>query len=124
MQRTSFLLATLPALLALVVGGSPPLNAQTSPAQPSAAAIGDMPMDDYLALLARIAPAAHEGARAYRQAWQQRCGRSLTTAELRVAMAVGDGDPVLMGMIRASHVRDSASLSSLATRIDCTRSVR
>jgi hypothetical protein len=65
-----------------------------------------MPIEDYLALLARIAPAAHDGARAYRQAWQQRCGRSLTTAELRVAMAVGDGNPVLMGMIRASHLRD------------------
>jgi hypothetical protein len=81
-------------------------------------------MEDYLALLARIAPAAHDGARAYRQAWQQRCGRSLTTEELRVAMAVGDGDPVLMGMIRASHLRDSASVAGLATRIDCTRGAR
>ncbi len=83
-----------------------------------------MPMDDYLALLARIAPAAHDGARAYRQAWQQRCGRALTTAELRVAMAVGDGNPVLMGMIRASHLRDTASLSNLALQIDCTRGTR
>jgi len=83
-----------------------------------------MPIEDYLALLARIAPAAHDGARAYRQAWQRRCGRSLTTAELRVAMAVGDGNPVLMGMIRASHLRDAAALASLASQIDCTRGAR
>ena len=80
-----------------------------------------MPIEDYLALLARIAPAAHDGARAYRQAWLQRCGRPLTAAELRVAMAVGDGNPVLMGMIRASHLRDAAALASLASQIDCTR---
>lgn len=124
MQRPSYLLVILLALLVLAAGGSGPVSAQTSPAQPGPASAGDMPMDDYLALLSRIAPAAHDGARAYQQAWQQRCGRSLTTAELRVAMAVGDGDPVLMGMIRASHVRDSASLAGLATRIDCTRSAR
>lgn len=124
MQRIPRLAANLLALLGLASVAVGPVNAQTSPAQPSPAVAGDMPMDDYLALLAHIAPAAHEGARAYRLAWQQRCGRSLTTAELRVAMAVGDGDPVLMGMIRASHVRDSASLASLATRIDCTRSAQ
>lgn len=124
MQRTSCLAPTLVALVLLAASGASPASAQTSPAQPSPSAAGDMPMDDYLALLARLAPAAHEGARAYRQAWQQRCGRLLTTAELRVAMAVGDGDPVLMGMIRANHVRDSASLASLATRIDCTRGAR
>lgn len=83
-----------------------------------------MPIEDYLALLARIAPAAHDGARAYRQAWQRRCGRPLTTAELRVAMAVGDGNPVLMGMIRASHLGDPAALASLASQIDCTRGAR
>jgi hypothetical protein len=124
MQRIPRLAANLLALLGLASVVAGPVSAQTSPAQPNSASAGDMPMDDYLALLSRIAPAAHEGARAYRQAWQQRCGRSLTTAELRVAMAVGDGDPVLMGMIRASHLRDSASLASLATRIDCTRSTR
>ena len=119
MQRTSRLASTVLALLVLAASGAGPASAQTSPAQPNPSAASDMPMDDYLALLARIAPAAHDGASAYRQAWQQRCGRLLTTAELRVAMAVGDGDPVLMGMIRASHVRDSASLASLAARVDC-----
>ena len=124
MQHARHLAATLLALSGLVVAGSGPLHAQTSPAQPGAPGTSEMPIEDYLALLARIAPAAHDGARAYRQAWQQRCGRSLTTAELRVAMAVGDGNPVLMGMIRASHLRDTASLSNLASQIDCTRGAR
>jgi hypothetical protein len=39
-------------------------------------------------------------------------------------MAVGDGNPVLMGMIRASHLRDPAALSNLASQIDCTRGAR
>jgi hypothetical protein len=124
MQRARHFAATLLALSGLVVAGSDPVHAQTSPAQPGTPGTGEMPIEDYLALLARIAPAAHDGARAYRQAWQQRCGRSLTTAELRVAMAVGDGNPVLMGMIRASHLRDPAALATLASQIDCTRGAR
>jgi hypothetical protein len=81
----------------------------------------DMPMADYLGLLAQIAPAAEEGARAYLQAYQQRCGRQLATADLRRAMSDGDGDPMLMAMIRASHLRDSATLAQLAQRIACER---
>ena len=124
MQRARHFAATLLALSGLDVAGFDPVHAQTSPAQPDTPGTGEMPIEDYLALLARIAPAAHDGARAYRQAWQQHCGRSLTTAELRVAMAVGDGNPVLMGMIRASHLRDAAALASLASQIDCTRGAR
>ncbi len=124
MQHARHLAATLLALSALYTAGFGSVYAQTSPAQPGTPGTGEMPIEDYLALLARIAPAAHDGARAYRQAWQQRCGRSLTTAELRVAMAVGDGNPVLMGMIRASHLRDAAALASLASQIDCTRGAR
>ena len=124
MQRAQHFAATLLALSGVVVAASCPVHAQTSPAQQSAPGTGEMPIEDYLALLARIAPAAHDGARAYRQAWQQRCGRPLTAAELRVAMAVGDGNPVLMGMIRASHLRDAASLASLASQIDCARGAR
>lgn len=124
MQRARHFAATLLALLGIAATGSGPVCAQTSPAQPGTPGTGEMPIEDYLALLARIAPAAHDGARAYRQAWLERCGRPLTTAELRVAMAVGDGNPVLMGMIRASHLRDAAALASLASRIDCTRSTR
>ena len=76
-------------------------------------------MADYLGLLAQIAPAAEEGARAYLQAYQQRCGRQLSTAELRRAMSDGDGDPMLMAMIRASHLRDNSALGPLGQRIRC-----
>ena len=124
MQRARHFAGTLLALLGIAATGSGPVCAQTSPAQPGTPGTSEMPIEDYLALLARIAPAAHDGARAYRQAWLQRCGRPLTAAELRVAMAVGDGNPVLMGMIRASHLRDAAALASLAAQIDCTRGAR
>lgn len=124
MPQARHLPATLLALLAIAATVSGPVCAQTSPAQPGTPGTGEMPIEDYLALLARIAPAAHDGARAYRQAWLQRCGRPLKAAELRVAMAVGDGNPVLMGMIRASHLRDTASLSNLASQIDCARGAR
>lgn len=124
MQHARHPAVTLVALFALAAAGLGSVRAQTSPAQPGTPGAGEMPIEDYLALLARIAPAAHDGASAYRQAWVQRCGRSLTTAELRVAMAVGDGNPVLMGMIRASHLRDAAALASLAAQIDCTRGAR
>jgi hypothetical protein len=94
--------------------------AGAAPAAPPSVA-DDMPMADYLGLLARIAPAAEEGARAYLQAYQQRCGRQMATADLRRAMSDGDGDPMLMAMIRASHLRDSATLAQLAQRIACER---
>ncbi len=124
MQHARHLAATLVVVFALAAAEPGPVRAQTSPAQPGTPGTGEMPIEDYLALLARIAPAAHDGARAYRQAWLQRCGRPLTAAELRVAMAVGDGNPVLMGMIRASHLRDAAALASLASQIDCARGAR
>jgi len=81
----------------------------------------DIPMADYLGLLAQIAPAAEQGARAYLQAYLQRCGRQMATADLRRAMSDGDGDPMLMAMIRASHLRDSATLAQLGQRIACER---
>ena len=99
--------------------------AGAAPAAESAASAplvaNDMPMADYLGLLAQIAPAAEEGARAYLQAYQQRCGRQLATADLRRAMSDGDGDPMLMAMIRASHLSDSATLAQLGQRIACER---
>jgi hypothetical protein len=89
-------------------------------AQPaSAPSDGEMPMADYLGLLEQIAPAAREGAQAYAQAFQQRCGRALTTAELRRATSAGSGDPVLMGMIRASQVRDGKAVAELGQRVAC-----
>lgn len=81
----------------------------------------DMPMADYLGLLSQIAPAAEQGAKAYLQAFRQRCGRALSTADLRRAMSGGDGDPVLMAMIRASHQRDTAALAQLEARVVCER---
>ena len=79
----------------------------------------DMPMPDYLGLLGQISPAAQRGAQAYLLAFERRCGRPLRTAQLRQAMANGDGDPVLMAMIRASHLRDTSALGPLGQRIHC-----
>lgn len=80
-------------------------------------------MADYLGLLAQINPAAREGAEAYLQAFQQRCGRALTTMELRQAVAQGDGDPILMAMVRASHpsqqTQRDTTLRQLSRRIRC-----
>lgn len=113
------IVATLALLLGLVANGS---SAQTSNGM-SRAATEDVPMDDYLGLLAQISPAARDGAQAYLQAFQRRCGRALTTQELRRAVSDGDGDPVLMGMIRAYHpsqqAQREASLQQLAQRIRC-----
>lgn len=102
--------------IALAFGASWAAPASATPSEAD-----DMPMADYLGLLTRIAPAAEEGARAYLRAYQQRCGRQLATADLRRAMSDGDGDPTLMAMIRASHLRDSATLAQLARRIACER---
>ena len=84
-----------------------------------------MPLADYLGLLRQIAPAAEAGAKDYLAAFEQRCGRALTTTELRQAMSAGDGDPVLMGLIRASHLRDTVARERLAGQIRCpARDVR
>lgn len=101
-------------------------HAQTSPARgPIAvpAATGeDIPLADYLGLLEQIAPAAREGAQAYLQAFHKRCGRGMSAAELRRAIADQNGDPVLMQMIRASHVNDVVELTRLAAQVPCPRS--
>jgi hypothetical protein len=112
--RSAARAAAFSVALACVTAGAAPAAAPPSMAD-------DMPMADYLGLLARIAPAAEEGARAYLQAYQQRCGRQLATADLRRAMSDGDGDPMLMAMIRASHLRDSATLAQLGQQIACER---
>ena len=79
----------------------------------------DMPLADYLGLLRQIAPAAEAGAKDYLASFEQRCGRPLTSIELRRAMSQGDGDPVLMGLIRASHLRDTTAREQLAGQIRC-----
>jgi hypothetical protein len=52
-------------------------------------------------------------------AFRSRCGRALRTIELRRAFAQGNGDPVLMNMVRASHERDTAALQRLGASIAC-----
>ena len=118
-MRSAPIVAALALAAGLVVSGS---RAQTaSGATPTAA--DDVPMDDYLGLLAQISPAAREGAQGYLQAFQRRCGRALTTQELRRAVSDGDGDAVLMGMIRAHHpsqqAQRDATLQQLALGIRC-----
>ena len=99
--------------------------AQTSPARgplaPSPAAADDIPLADYLALLGQIAPAAEAGARAYLAAVARRCGRPLRVEELRRALAQGDGDPALMGLIRAHHLQDAAAQAHWSAQVPCPR---
>ena len=100
-------------------------HAQTSPARGPVAAptptADDIPLTDYLGLLEQIAPAAREGAQAYLQAFRKRCGRAMSAAELRRAIAEQDGDPVLMQMIRASYLNDVVELTRLAAQVPCPR---
>ncbi len=79
-----------------------------------------MPLSDYLGLLRQISPAAEEGARTYLAALQRRCGRNLRTEDLRQAISQGDGDPVLMGLIRASHLRDTSARDQWVQQLRCT----
>jgi hypothetical protein len=126
MSRAMLLLA----LLGLLAG--PAAWSQTSPARgplngpqdrtqaPQGALRSDeMPLADYLDLLRQIAPAAEAGARDYLAAFERRCGRALTTSELRRAMSEGDGDPVLMGLIRSNYRGDTAAHEQLAGQIRC-----
>lgn len=111
------------ALLGLLT--QPAARGQSSPARgpiqgtPTAPRSHDMPLADYLGLLRQIAPAAEAGAKDYLAAFERRCGRTLTTAELRHATSAGDGDPVLMGLIRANHLRDNTIREQLAGQIRC-----
>jgi len=94
----------------------------SSPTPPQAAASGDhIPLADYLGLLQQIAPAAGDGARTYLAAARLRCGRDLSTTELRRAMAQEGGDPVLMGLIRAAHLKDQGARQQLIAQVQCPR---
>lgn len=95
-------------------------TAAVAAAQPQLPLGGDVPMAEYLALLSRVAAPAREGADAYLAAFQARCGRPLTSLELRRAMAAGGGDPTLMAMIRAAATRDQASMLRLRASVSCT----
>lgn len=78
-------------------------------------------IQEYLALLGAIEPAARAGAEAYMAAYQQKCGRPLSTVQLRRAVSEGDGDPILMRMVRAKYYQDEAELSRLAAQVPCDR---
>jgi hypothetical protein len=113
------------ALVTVLVAAAAGSAVFAAPESPAALATDEMPMIDYLALLERIAPSAQEGAMAYLEAFRRRCGRNLQTVELRRAMAEGSGDPLLMAMIRASHLRDAPGLKRLGTQVACApRSAR
>lgn len=123
-MRHANIIVSLTALMVSAAGGG--LQAQphaTASVRVATPTPDDMPMQDYLGLLAQISPAARDGAQAYLQAFQQRCGRTLTTMALRAAISQGDGDPILMGMVRASHPSQEAqrdtTLKQLAQRIHC-----
>ncbi len=85
----------------------------------SAAMPDDVPLDEYLRALERIIPSARDGAEAYMRAFEKKCRRPMRTVELRTAVSEGNGDPILMGMIRASHYKDLDVLESLATAVTC-----
>ena len=125
-HRTAPVSGLAPRLVAVVLAitsANLPAWGQTSPARgplpKSDAHADEMPLDDYLGLLQRIAPAAEAGARAYLAVFQRRCGRPMRTSELRRALSQGDGDPVLLGLIRASHLRDAAGEAQWAQQVRC-----
>lgn len=113
------LLSALAMLSIVAAVMAQPVRAPATPASALPQRADDMPMADYLGLLAQIAPAARNGAEAYAQAYRHRCGRALKTAELRRAMSDGNGDPALMAMIRASQLRDAKALADLAQGLRC-----
>lgn len=80
-----------------------------------------MSMADYLYLLEQFNPAAREGAEHYLRAHKMRCGRELSTLELRRAVAAGDGDPQLMNAMRAVLQMDQTALNALPQVIVCKK---
>lgn len=111
-------MSTLLGVLGLL--GTPMVQGQTAPARQSVqAGVEDMPLSDYLGLLRQISPAAEEGAKTYLAAMERRCGRTLRTEDLRKAIAQGEGDPTLMGLMRASHLRDAAARDQLVQQLRC-----
>ncbi len=129
-RATCWPLASIGLALAAWTFSSP---AQTSPARgPLATIAAPAPsapseahqLSDYLGLLQQIAPAAEGGARTYLAAIRLRCGRSLDIAELRRAMAQDGGDPVLMGLIRATATQDHAARQHWVAQVACARQGR
>ena len=105
------------ALLALSAAGQ--TSAQTSPARGPIPVAAQMPMEDYLGLLRQIAPAAETGARQYLAAIRLKCSRNLGSDELRIALGQDSGDPQLLELIRASHLRDEAGRERAMRQVRC-----
>jgi len=115
------LLVTIAILAALIALGTvATAHAQTSPARGPVSTANDMPLSDYLGLLQQLAPAAAEGAKVYLAAYRLQCGRTLNTGELRQAISKEGGDPVLMGMIRATQEQNTAQRAQWIRQIRCT----
>ncbi len=79
----------------------------------------EVSLDQYLYALGQITPSAREGAEVYLHAFQRNCAKPLTVIELRKAIAEGDGDPVLMSMIRATQLKDSQAMATLSRQVAC-----
>jgi hypothetical protein len=107
--QSRHLQATILTLVAVVA------HAQTPPTVTPEA----LPLADYLGLLEQIAPAARHGAEAYLGAYRQRCGRAMTTDELRAAVSKDGGERTLMAMIRASQLQDARSIAALSRSVSC-----
>jgi len=115
------LLVTIAILAALIALGTvATAHAQTSPARGPVSTANDMPLSDYLGLLQQLAPAAAEGAKVYLGAYRLQCGRTLNTGELRQAISKEGGDPVLMGLIRATQRQNTAQRTQWIRQIRCT----
>ncbi len=116
-----FALLLVTAILAMLIAllASSSARAQTSPARGTITTEGDISMADFLALLQQIAPAAADGAKVYLGAYRLQCGRTPSSTELRHALAREGGDPVLMGLIRASQRQDLAARNQLVRQIRC-----
>lgn len=111
----ALLVALLSGLAVLAQTQTSPVRGPRMPQVPP----DDMPLADYLGLLEQIAPAARQGAEAYLEAIQRRCGHPLRTAELRRAFAEQEGEPILMQMIRASYLQDTTALARLSAEVPC-----
>lgn len=79
----------------------------------------EISLESYLEALGRISPVAREGADRFLQAYQRKCGKALPVKALRRAVAEGDGDPVLMAMIRAAAQQDAGALRTLSGSVSC-----
>lgn len=111
-MNTRLLLCYFIILLSLLAYGSDPARAESKTETA-------LTLEDYLALLERISPSARVGSQAYITAYQRHCHRALTLTELRRAISDGNGDPVLMGMIQASYLKDTAALNRWENQLHC-----